>query len=393
MNNLRAFQQMAATPTRTVNCEAAARGSCPPLILHIFPSFGIGGAQMRFVTLATHFGRNYRHAVVSMSGDQQANGLLPPDLEVTYPAISGRKGETIANVRHFRRVLRALAPDVLVTHNWGSIEWAMANAVPIVRHIHIEDGFGREEQDCQITRRVLTRRIFLRQSTVVLPSRCLHRIATDVWRLPRRRVHYIPNGVALRAFTVKQDPSAIPARQTVIGTVAGLRAEKNVARLMQAFALVAAEHPAKLVIAGDGPERAELERIAAQLGVADKVCFLGHVKQPQHLYAGFDIFALSSDTEQMPLCILEAMAAGLPIVSTDVGDVAEMVAPENRLHIRPREPAALAGSMLQLLREPTARQHLGTANRRKVEREYSQEAMFQAYAALFSGTPRESKAA
>ena len=99
---------------------------------------------------------------------------------------------------------------------------------------------------------------------------------------------------------------------------------------------------ARLVIIGDGPERQTLERLAAELGIADRVRFAGHVAAPAAEYARFDVFALPSDTEQMPLSVLEAMAAGLPVVSTDVGDVRAMVAEENAPLLVPKDDAALA---------------------------------------------------
>ena len=118
-----------------------------------------------------------------------------------------------------------------------------------------------------------------------------------------------------------------PAVDTpVIGTVAALREEKNISRLMHAFAMLPA---GRLVIVGDGPQRPALEALAASLGVAERVCFAGHHLDTAAFYAQFDIFALSSDTEQMPLSVIEAMASGLPVVSTDVGDVRLMVASEN----------------------------------------------------------------
>ncbi len=173
----------------------------------------------------------------------------------------------------------------------------------------------------------------------------------------------------------------------MIGSVAALRAEKNLARLVRAFALVARDVPCHLAIIGDGPERAMLEALAAEHGIADRVTFTGHVAAPQGLYRGMDIYALSSDTEQMPMTVLEAMAAALPIAGTDVGDVAGMVAEENRRFIVPLSDETLAASLRALVDNLALRTVLGSANRAKVAQDYDQQTMFDAYGALFDGLP------
>lgn len=358
-----------------------------PLLLHVFPGFGVGGAQARFAAVANRFGSRWQHAVVAMDGDTACRERLRPDLPVSFPQVAVRKGDTLGNVRRFRAVLRTLRPAVLVTHNWGSIEWAIANTLVGVRHLHIEDGFGGEERDRQIARRVWLRRLLLRRATVVLPSRTLWRIATGIWRLDERRVRHIPNGIDLARFGPQPErrPSPFPGDGPVIGTVAALRPEKNVARLVNAMALLRRTHAARLVVVGDGPERGALEALACRLGIADAVQFAGHMAAPQDAYRHFDIFALSSDTEQMPLSLLEAMAAARPVAATDVGDVAAMLDEANRPFVTPLDPAALAAALATLLDRPELRRALGQANRARAERDYDQETMFRAYAELLAG--------
>ncbi len=353
-----------------------------PLVLHVFPTFAVGGAQIRFTALANRFGRDWRHAVVALDGVTDCRTRLNPDLDVSFPVIVTRKSDPLGNLRRIRQLLRCLRPAVLVTSNWGSIEWALANLLPLVRHIHTEDGFGPAERAVQLPRRVWARRLALRRSTVVLPSRTLLRIATDIWRLNPARLHYIPNGVDLARYAPAErtDPQA----GSVIGVVAALRPEKNLSRLLRAFQQVAP--PARLVVVGDGGERAGLEALAAGLGIAGRVQFVGHVAEPQRLYGNFDVFALSSDTEQMPLSILEAMAAGLPVAATDVGDIRTMLAGENAPFIVPAQDDALAAALRALTADAALRGRVGQANRIKAERDYQQEAMFQAYAALLNGS-------
>lgn len=337
---------------------------------------------MRFAALANAFGDRYRHIVLALDGNLACARRVAPTLPVRYESVDAPKQATVGNVRRFRRLLRELTPDALVTYNWGAIEWAMANIPRLARHIHIEDGFGPEERAGQIRRRVLTRRVVLARSTVVLPSRNLWRIATEVWRLDARRVHYVPNGIDLGRFA---GPARIAGDVPIIGTVAGLRAEKNVSRLLRAFRHVAEAMPARLVIVGDGPERHALAALSEQLGLASRVEFVGQIDEPAPLYRLFDIFALSSDTEQMPLSVIEAMASGLPIAATDVGDIAAMVAGPNHPFITPLDEAALAGAIRTLAGDGMLRARLGAANQAKAVVEFNQATMVAAFGALFDG--------
>lgn len=362
----------------------------PRTILSVFATFAVSGPQLRFAALANRFGARYRHLIVPMDGNAACRERLSAALDVSFPEVPIRKRATLANIRAFRACLRAWRPDVLVTNNWGSIEWAMANLPLLVPHVHIEDGFGPEERDRQLPRRVLTRRLALRRASVALPSEALTRIATQVWRLPPDHVHYIPNGIDLARFSGERDAAVAAGWRghgPVIGTVAALRAEKNLARLLRAFAIVAPQAAARLVIVGSGPERLALQALAHELGLDSSVSFLGHVAEPAPLYAGFDLFAVSSDAEQMPISVIEAMAAGLPIAATDVGDVRTMLAEENQPQLSAPDDAALAASLLALLRDPAGRARIGAANRAKALREFDQERMFAAYAALFDGEP------
>ena len=355
-----------------------------PLVLHVFPTFAVGGAQVRFAAIANYFGRAFRHIVVALDGNLACQERLDPDLDVTFPTVAASQNAMLASAWRYRRLLRRWRPDVLVTCNWGAIEFALANIVPVTRHLHVVDGFGPEERTTQIPRRVLLRRLALARSPVVLPSRNLVRIATEVWKLPHSVIRYVPNGIDLARFTPAGRPATADPTPAgpVIGTVAALRPEKNIARLLRAFAILAA---GRLVIVGDGPERAALQTLAATLGIAARVDFAGHHPDPAPFYAGFDIFALSSDTEQMPLSVIEAMASGLPIAATAVGDVPAMVSADNTRFITALDDLALSQSLATLLADPERRRRIGQANRDKASRDFDQGAMFAAHGALWRG--------
>ena len=346
-----------------------------PLLLHVFPSFAVGGAQVRFAALANRFGPRWRHAVVALDGDTACAARLAPEAACALLPAPAR------GVAPALRMLRALRPAVLVTSNWGSLDWVIAaHAQPRVAHLHAEDGFGPEERSGQLRRRVWARRLLLRRSLTVLPSATLWRLAREVWGLPAACLRLIPNGVDLARF---HPGAAMPGDAPLIGTAAALRPEKNLARLLRATALLRDQGvPLRLAIMGEGPEQARLEAQAEALGLADCTRFLGHVADPAAALRELDVFALSSDTEQMPFAVLEAMASGLPVASTDVGDVRDMLAPQNAPHLASLDDHALADALRPLLLQPALRQAIGQANRARAEQVFAQEAMFQAHAAL-----------
>lgn len=343
---------------------------------------------MRFVQLANYFGPIYRHRIVAMDGKTTAFERLTPGLDAALIEIENRRGHGMHNVRQFIRVLNGLRPDILVTSNWGTIEWAAANFFARIPHIHMEDGFGPDEAAGQLTRRVIARRLLLRRATTVVPSLMLFAIARDVWRLPKRRILYIPNGVDCARFGVTADPElvakfGIAQDRPVIGAVSPLRPEKNIGRLVDAFAIVRRQRVAQLVLVGDGSQRAELKARALELGVSNDVVFTGFCATPEKLLPAFSVAVISSDTEQMPLSVLEAMAAGRPVAATDVGDVRNMVAAENHPFVVEKTAPKLADAILQLLEDRSRREATGAANARRAAEQFDQRRMFAQYQPLF----------
>ena len=370
-----------------------------PHLLHVFPSFGIGGMPLRTVRVMNYLAARCRHTVISVDGVTTAAEQIAGGVAVEIIPMVVDKRRPLANLLSFRRFLANAKPDLLATYNWGAIEWAAINRIrPLCRHVHFEAGFGREEATRQFRRRVIARHFVLATSdAVVVPSRTLERIALNVWRLSRQQVRYIPDGIDVARFARTNrltSETGRPQHRIVIGTVAPLRPEKNIARLIEVFSQIADDPRFQLVIAGDGPERTRLEQLATARGLDHRIKFLGHVPRPEEVLPSFGIFALSSDTEQMPNALLEAMAAGLPIASVDVGDVHSMVAPVNRPYIVPRDrPDALALAFRQLAKDAPLRQRLGAENRIQAEAHFGQDRMFRQYDELLlagltsAGTP------
>lgn len=353
-----------------------------PRLLHLHSTFNLGGKEARAVALMNAWGDAFEHDIVSAVPAETAAAALidrgvPARLRPGFPPLAGRP--SLGRLRALAGAMRGY--HLILTYNWGAMDAVLAGrlfgAPPLVHH---EDGFNEDEAVRQKPVRVLMRRLALaRAARLVVPSRNLERIALRVWRQPPARVAYVPNGVDLPLFDVPPAADAIPgferrAGEVVVGTLAGLRAVKNLPRLVRAFAAAAKAAPEvemRLVIVGRGPEEGAIRAEAARMGVADRLVMPGFVAHP-HRYVGlFDVFALSSDSEQFPISLVEAMAAGLPAASTAVGDVAEIVAATNRPFLAaPGDEPGLGRALGRLIADPGLREAVGRANRAKVAAEY-----------------------
>ena len=251
-------------------------------------------------------------------------------------------------------------------------------------HVHMEDGFGPDEVHRQFARRILARRVALSRSQVVVPSIKLKEIAAGTWRLNMRSVHYIPNGIEPRdtyATPIDSLGLALPPDLPRIVWAGALRREKNPIRLLRAFAPI--KDKAVLLLIGEGPEREAVEQEAERLSLGPQLRLLGYRKDARDLIMQCQVMALSSDTEQMPLVILEAMDAALSIVSTDAGDIRHMVAAQNRPFITPPSDAEFGMALQVLVADQALRTRIGLANQARLREAYTVGKMVSAYTALF----------
>jgi glycosyltransferase involved in cell wall biosynthesis len=359
----------------------------PVRILHCHSTFSLGGKEARAVRLMNAFGEAATHAVLSAMPDRLgARDAIAKGVAVSFPddapSLTGRPGP----LRLFRLARYMRGFDLVLTYNWGGFDAVMARrwfgGPPLVHH---EDGFNEDEAETLNGKRNLYRRIGLGAAfQLVVPSERLERIARTAWRrVPVR----IPNGVPVARFAgqPQADIAGLERKpgEIVIGTVAGLRAVKNLPRLVRALAAMT-DRKARLVIVGEGPES---ERIAAEArarGVSARLLMPGFLADPARWIGHFDIFALSSDSEQFPISLIEAMAAGLPAVATAVGDVREIVSRDNRpLIVEPADEAAFAAALDSLAERPDLRKAIGQANREKAVAEFDEKAMIARYGRLY----------
>jgi len=342
-------------------------------MLHIFPSFAAGGIQLRLATITGGLPAHWRHSILALDGDYSAMDAASwPDTVSALRDASVHTQSALTRIIGARNVIKRLNPDLVITNNWGTIEWAAATTLlPSARLIHTENGFGADEAFQLNKRRGWLRRFVLRQADgVIVCSKTLENIALHHWRLPPSKLHFIPDGIDVARFQNRSasgggnENSSAQLSTITVGCVAPLRPEKNLTALLDAFHLAHERCPdLRLKIAGDGPERRHLEKQAAQLPSHEAIEFCGFVTEIEAFYANIDIAALSSDTEQRPNSVLQAMGAGLPIAAFDVGDIREMVSPANGpMIVQRRDIIALSEAFVRLVSDPNKRRVLGAAN-------------------------------
>ncbi len=366
--------------------------AAPLRILHCHSTFSLGGKEARAVRLMNEWGHAAAHVVLSAMPEQlAAREAIDRRIAVAFPGdappLTGKPGP--ARYAALARYMRGF--DLVLTYNWGSFDAVMARRLlggpPLVHH---EDGFNEDEAETLNRKRNLYRRLGLKGAhRLVVPSERLERIALRQWGQKPARVVRIANGVPVARFAGPPDEGAIPGftpqpGEIVIGTVAGLRAVKNLPRLVRAVAAMARKD-VRLVIVGEGPES---ERIAAEAragGLSARLLMPGFLSDPARWIAHFDIFALSSDSEQFPISLVEAMAAGLPAVCTAVGDVPGIVSDDNRpLIVDAGDEAAFTAALDTLAERDDLRREIGLANREKAAALFDERKMIEAYARLYN---------
>ena len=366
----------------------------PLRLLHIHSSFDPGGKELRTVQLINRFGKGVMHTIVSAvpgaTGAMRHVARGIPVLQINLPGLSGKPGPL-----KLRALATAMKPyDLILTYNWGAMNAVLAHSafgpsLGLPGLIHHEDGFNSDEAaGLKATRNAYRILALSRAQAVVVPSTILRNIALETWHQPPGKVHLIPNGVATARFSAKPKRDVLPRLikhpgELWLGTFAGLRAVKNLPRLVRAFASL--PEPWHLVIAGEGPERGAILAEAERCHVADRVHLAGFVADPASLIGLFDLYALSSDSEQAPISVIEAMAAGLAVASPAVGDVAAMVGEGNQPYVTPPgDEAALVSALRDLADAPRVRRTIGAENRAKARAEFDEDTMVSRHAALYA---------
>lgn len=325
-------------------------------------------------------------------------GALAEELDVRKVPVlvcGKRNGLDLGAVLRARRFLREVPPGgVLHTHNATAHYYAVLAAAGLPLRCIVNTRHGMGLMGPTRRREWLYRRTMPATDFVAAVCDAARDHFDSGGVRPRSALLTVPNGIRVERFA----PASARAREAlveelgwppgsrIIGTVGRLQPVKDQATLIRAFGKVRERVPeAVLLLIGDGGLRGELEGLAAEQGLADAVRFLGDRSDVDRLLRGLDVFALSSLSEGYSVALLEACAAGLPIVATDVGGNREIVRDQdNGLLVPSADPEALAAALERLLRAPELTGSMGRAGRKWVLAEGSLRTMAERYLRLYA---------
>ncbi|HEX4339249.1 MAG TPA: glycosyltransferase [Polyangiaceae bacterium] len=365
------------------------------VIAHILSSFGMGGQERVALDLA-RMQVAAGHEVVAVS---LASGPEGPCAELFRH--DGVRAETVPKKMRldpslpFRlgRHLARAGVSIVHTHNphaliYGAPAAALAGAIAV----HTKHGMNPDTPRRLWLRRTAGR--FAGAHVAVTPA--LARVALKSGDCDGPRLHVVPNGVDLTRFKPSRRARAearlelgIPGDAWVVGTVGRLSPEKNQALLVDAMTKHLGEDR-QLVIVGDGADRGDLSAQVAATGKSRFIHMTGARSDVQNLLAAFDCFALTSRTEGLPLVLLEAMAMGLPVVSTAVGGIPDLVEHRVTGFLLPSgDVARLSRQLSTLSNDFTLSRQVGEAARRQVLARYSLDRMANEYETLYSSLVRQ----
>ncbi len=382
--------KIATVPRNAPGAAPAMDGAAHPRVLLLVPTLRVGGAERIVSALARHLAAAGWPVAVTSMFDPPGS---PIEMELRAAGIplvflAKRPGLDLKMIPRLARVLRAYRPDVVHTHGYV-LRYAvpallLARRPPVVHTVHNLAQHETDPLGIAIQ--------FLAFRTGVAPVAIGDAVAESI-----RKVHRldprctIPNGIPVAAYArvdgARREVRAelgIPADVPVFLAVGRLMTQKNHALLLDAVASERlATLGARLLLVGDGELRDVLRARARERGLESRVFFLGMRGDVPRLLSACDAFVLSSSWEGNPLSVMEAMAAGTPVVATAVGCVPELVPPEAGRVIPPGDLAALEAALLAVAADPPRARATGIAAARVARERFDEAVMVRAYQHLY----------
>lgn len=367
-----------------------------PRFLHIHSRFPDGMAAERDSVLIRAFGNKVEHVAVSADQSSPSGAAGFGDaISVTYltnfPPLRG-----LPLPGRLSRLARAMQPfDLILTHGRDALDAAMAHTLfkdamdlpPLVHH-----EIGDRALQGGIAATWYRRFAFGKAAGLVVSSERIEEAALVAWQQPLGRVKHIPPGVPVRNYAVRPANDSLPGLikrkgECWLGSTGPLDGTADVASLVAICAALPENW--HLVVVGEGPERDKVAQEADRRGINHRVHLPGKITELSQILGLFDIFALTSHSEQAGLDAVRGMAAGLPLAAFDNGSLGQMVAEENRPFLAAHKDVETLQTVVErLAKDPELRHSIGKANREKASADYDEERMVATYRRLYSSAMR-----
>jgi glycosyltransferase involved in cell wall biosynthesis len=341
-------------------------------------------ARFESFVCATRFSREERERPTVADAVQQLEAA-----GVTFLGLDRSSKYDLAAWHPLYRLLRRQRIDVVHAHKFGANVWGvvmgrLARVPVVVTHEH---GWAFEGEPLKV---FLDRELIARGGTVhVAVSRADEERMSSIERIKPKDTIFVPNGISPLPPPSGKDVRAelgIAVDAPLVGTMGSLRYPKAIDNLVRAADPLRRLVPGvKVLIAGDGPDRPAIEQLMDELDLHDTVLLLGLRSDVPDLLAALDVAVCPSDSEGSPLSIMEYMDAGLPVVSTNVGGVPDLV--DHGVHgllVPRRDPEALAGAMAELLGDRPRAAEMGRRGRERRAREFDIDVMVRNIEDLYS---------
>ncbi len=346
-------------------------------ILHIVSSLESGGTEKWLVKLIKHWDNTrFEASVISFKDGVLRSELL--NLGIEPIIVEKPKGHHLRFIRKLYTEFKRLKPDIIHCRNsepviiYGGIACKIAH-LPLVVSIHGHNHFiKRKPVEFRIICWILNR-----SSKIIAVSKSIKESLINQGKIHPDKIDVIHNGIDIKQIKYTQKDNKkrefnLNGSEIILGCVGNLRSVKGHRYLIQSMPMILKSAPdVRLMMVGDGPLRNELETLAGELKVKDKITFLGYRSDIYEIMPIFDIFILPSLSEGLCNAVIEAMAAKLPVIATNTGGNPELVEDgKTGILIPPRSPENIANAVLELVNDANKRNDMGESGFNKVKNEF-----------------------
>lgn len=361
-------------------------------LLYVIHTMNNGGAETLAIRLAEKLNQSFFPTAVCSLSDEGPLREIMLQKQIPFFTLHKKEGKDLGLILRLRRLILEQNITIVHTHNQGPLLYARLAKMLLHGRLLVHTEHINETKELSYSAKDIfyNRILFKKLDGFISIAHHLTKYFQSKYDLSRAQLLTIPNCIEINPFVEKAFGSlraelGLGENTVIVGNVSALRPQKDHRTLIAAMRKVVDKVPeVVLVIAGDGESREELQDYVRQLHLTKNIRFLGYRSDVKELLTQFDFFVLSSLYEGLPLCVLEAMAAGLAVVATDVEGTNELIRNNKTGFLSPsRQPEQLADVIIDVATDSVLRKRMGEAGRQLVTTEYDFEKMVGKYASFY----------